>query len=247
MNKHVRNVLSGCAVMLLLPSISAGAAETAPDKEAVEKIVREYLLENPQVIAEALTVLEEQRVAQEEQARKTAMSQVSELLFNSENQVTLGNPDGDVTLVEFFDYNCGYCKRALGDTFRLIEEDKNLRVVLKEFPVLGQPSVEAATVAIALNQIAPEKYEEFHSLMLSSRGRANKQSALDTAKSIGVDTVRLQEAIDAGVAQATLQEVYSIAGTLGLTGTPSYAIGDEVVVGAVGYDTLKKKIEAERQ
>ncbi|MTI17281.1 DsbA family protein [Rhodobacteraceae bacterium RKSG542] len=223
------------------------ASDNALDREAVETIVREYLIENPEVIAEALTVLEERRVAEEEAAKKQALAEISDILFDSDNQVVLGNPEGDVTLVEFFDYNCGYCKRAMADMYRLIEEDSNLRVVLKEFPVLGQPSLDAAKVAIAVNELAPEKYSDFHAVLMSQAGRANLETAMKAATDLGLDKAEVEKAMDSGAVQATLQEVYTIANALGLTGTPSYAIGSDVLVGAVGYDALKEKIDAQRK
>jgi protein-disulfide isomerase len=161
-------------------------------------------------------------------------------------QVVLGNPSGDVTLVEFFDYNCGYCRRAHADMTRLISEDGKLRVVLKEFPVLGPASMEAAQIAIAVNIIAPEKYGEFHDKMLADRAQASANRAIAVAESMGIDGAKLREAVKNDTVGKTIEEVYSMANALGLTGTPSYVLGDEVVVGAVGYDELKSKIDAVR-
>ncbi|MDD7908476.1 MULTISPECIES: DsbA family protein [Pseudovibrio] len=218
------------------------AQETVETRSDVEKIIREYLIENPEIITEALTELEKRRVAAEQEAKKEAVASLSDIIFNSENQVVLGNPEGDVTLVEFFDYNCGYCKRAMSDMLRLIEEDSNLRVVLKEFPVLGQPSMEAAQVAIAVNDVAPEKYEDFHTSLLTQQSRASGDTAMQIALTLGISETDLTNSMESGVVQATFQEVFEIANQLGLSGTPSYVIGDEVVIGAVGYETLKEKI-----
>lgn len=174
---NARRLLPGLAAAALGLALLAGPAgtpslaETAPLAKAdVEKIVRDYLLENPEVIREALEELERRDIAKADEARAQTLSSVSDILFNSTRQVELGNPDGDVTLVEFFDYNCGYCKRAMADMDRLLKEDPNLRVVLKEFPVLGQGSVEAAQVAAALNHIAPAKYAEFHRELMGIPG-----------------------------------------------------------------------------
>ncbi|WP_102867784.1 DsbA family protein [Pseudovibrio exalbescens] len=246
MLKSICKAFAIAATALVTLTGASHAQDAVENRADVEKIIREYLLENPEVITEALTELEKRRVAEEEAAKKEALASLSDIIFNSENQVELGNPDGDVTLVEFFDYNCGYCRKAMGDMFRLIEEDPNLRVVLKEFPVLGQPSMEAAQVAIAVNAVAPEKYEDFHAGLLSQSSRANAQSALDVATGLGIDEEAVKAQMDSGVVQATFQEVFEIASQLGLNGTPSYIIGDEVVVGAVGYDTLKEKIASVR-
>ncbi len=210
----------------------------------VEKIVREYLLKNPEIIAEALTELDRREKAAAEAARLSAVKDSASILFDSTRQVVLGNPEGSVTVVEFFDYNCGYCKRAYGDMVRLIEEEPELRMVLKEFPVLGQGSVEAAQVAIAVNLIAPDKYGEFHEKLLMQRGQSNKDSALAAAVDIGLDPEEIAKALSSDEAGLTIEEVYTLANRLGLTGTPSYVIGDEVVMGAVGYDQLKSKVTA---
>lgn len=214
------------------------------NRSEIEKIVKDYLLQNPEVIAEALTELDRRQKEAEEAARVAALADSADILFNSTRQVVLGNPQGDVTMVEFFDYNCGYCKRAHGDMVKLIDEMPNLRVVLKEFPVLGQASVEAAQVAIAVNTVAPDKYAEFHEALLLQRGRANKASSMQAAMSVGLSEDALNDAINSDIAGQTIEEVYTLANRLGLTGTPSYVIGDEVIMGAVGYDDLRKKLVA---
>lgn len=214
------------------------------DRAAIEEIVKDYLLKNPEVIADALAELDRREKAAAEAARLAAVSDSAGILFNSTRQVVLGNPKGSITVVEFFDYNCGYCKRAYGDMVRLIEEEPELRMVLKEFPVLGQSSVEAARVAIAVNSVAPDKYGEFHETLLMQRGQANGDSAMKAAIAAGVDHKEVAKAMTSDEASQTIEEVYSLANRLGLTGTPSYVVGDEVVMGAVGYDQLKAKVTA---
>ena len=231
------------SIIGLAISLIAGSASAQDlDKSEIEKIVRDYLLENPEVIAEALTELERREKAAEAAARQQVLSDSSDILFNSTRQVVLGNPEGTIQLIEFFDYNCGYCKRAYGDMAKLIEEEPELKVILKEFPVLGQGSVEAAQVAVAVNSIAPEKYLEFHEALLLSRGQANLAKAIETAVGIGLTEEDLKAALATDEAGQTIEEVYTLANRLGLTGTPSYVVGDEVVMGAVGYDQLKSKL-----
>ncbi|SDU17440.1 DsbA family protein [Stappia sp. ES.058] len=230
-------------VLLLAP---AQAQDGILKRGDVETIVREYLMENPNIVREALEELERREVAAADAARAQAVSTVSDVLFNSTRQVELGNPDGDVTLVEFFDYNCGYCKRAMTDMMRLIEEDDDLRIVLKEFPVLGEGSVQAAQVAVAVNKIAPEKYLEFHRELMSARGQANRAAALEAAKNTGLDIDAVEAAMNDPEVRATIEEVYTLARRLGLNGTPAYVVGEEVLMGAVGYDRLKQGINAAR-
>lgn len=238
----VLRLLSVCTLLLSLLAVPAAAQDL--DRGAVEKIVRDYLMENPEIIAEALTELDRREKEAAEAARVQALTDSADVLFNSTRQVVLGNPEGSITLVEFFDYNCGYCKRAYGDMVKLIDEHPDLKVVLKEFPVLGQGSVEAAQVAVAVNSVAPEKYSAFHEALLLSRGQANQSSALAAATGVGIAEDDLRAAMKTDEAGQTIEEVYSLANRLGLTGTPSYVVGNEVVMGAVGYEQLSEKIDA---
>jgi protein-disulfide isomerase len=208
--------------------------------------IRDYLIQNPEVIRDAVNELERRRTEQESAAQSLALEANHDLIFNSPRQVVLGNPEGDVTLVEFFDYNCTYCKRSLADLKQLIDGDPRLRIVLKEFPVLGPGSVEAAQVAAAVNLIAPEKYNAFHEELLGGRAPANQERALAVAHDVGVDPAKLQMAMADPAVGETLTESLTLSESLGLTGTPTFIIGDEVVVGAVGYDVLKQKIDEQR-
>jgi protein-disulfide isomerase len=209
--------------------------------------IRDYLITNPEVIREAVNELEARRINEEAARQAEAIAQNAELLVNSPRQAVIGNPDGDVTLVEFFDYNCTYCKRALDDMNRLVADDPNLRIVLKEFPVLGQGSTEAAQVAAAVILIAPERYDAFHQLLLTSAAGATGEIAVQAAVQVGIDQTALLTAMTSNEVVATIEETYVLAAALGLTGTPSYVIGNEVVVGAVGYDALRSRIQSMRQ
>lgn len=231
-------------VAAALPIGMSSATAQDIDRGEIETIVREYLLENPEIIAEALTELDQREQEAEEAARRQVLSDSSDILFNSTRQVVMGNPNGSVTMVEFFDYNCGYCKRAYVDMVRLIEEDPDLRVVLKEFPVLGQGSVEAAQVAVAVNSVAPDKYGAFHEALMMNRGQANRTSAIEAALGVGLAEDDLMAVMATDEAGQTIEEVYTLANRLGLTGTPSYVVGDEVIMGAVGYDQLKSRLAA---
>jgi protein-disulfide isomerase len=169
-------------------------------------------------------------------------------LFSSPRQVNLGNPQGNVTFVEFFDYNCGYCKRAMGDMLTLLKDDPNLKIVLKEFPVLGPGSVEAAQVAVAvrMQDKTGKKYLEFHQKLLGGRGQADRAHALAVAKDIGMNMAQIDKDMQSPEVKATLEENFKLAEQLGLNGTPSYVIGDNVVVGAIGLQGLEEKINTAR-
>jgi protein-disulfide isomerase len=179
-------------------------------------------------------------------AQTAAIDGNKEELFSSPRQVVLGNPAGDVTLVEFFDYNCTYCKRAHADMVRLIESDKNVKVVLKEFPVLGEGSVEAAQVGAAVNILAPDRYGEFHDKLINERGQVNGKRALAVVGELGLDVEAIKKKMQSPEVRAALQEAFDLANRLSLSGTPSYVTPKEVIVGAVGYDALKEKLDAAR-
>ena len=213
---------------------------------AIRQIIRDHLIANPEIVRDAIDELQRKTEEAEAAAQVSTISNDKERLFSSSRQVVLGNPQGDVTLVEFFDYNCGYCKRAHADMKRLIEEDKNLRFVLKEFPVLGDGSVEAAHVGAAVNLTAPDKYFAFHDALIAERGQVNGARALAVAGDLGLDVAKLREAMATDEVKNTIAEVYDLANKLSLTGTPSYVTPREVVVGAVGYDALKASIEEVR-
>ncbi|HUG62698.1 MAG TPA: DsbA family protein [Methylomirabilota bacterium] len=224
----------------------AAAEDLSPEQKAeIEALVRDYILENPEIIQEALVNLEERRKAEEAEARTAAVSSMSDILYSSKRQVTLGDPNAPITLVEFFDYNCGYCKRALDDTIALLEND-DVKIVLKEMPILGPGSVEAARVGIAVNLVAPDSYLEFHRELLTGSGQADERRALAVVEDIGLDVEKVRTAMKDPEVASTIEEVYSIANRLGLTGTPSYVIGDEVVFGAVGSGALQARIDAIR-
>jgi protein-disulfide isomerase len=221
---------------------------TPPDQAQMEEIIRNYLLLHPEVLQEAIAELEKRQAMAEAEKHKTAVKENSEVLFNSTRQVVLGNPQGDVTFVEFFDYNCAYCKRALSDMMELMKTDSKLKIVLKEFPVLGKGSMEAAQVsaAVRMQDKTGKKYLEFHQKLLLGRGQADRARSLAVAKEIGLDMARLETDIESEEARATIEESLKLAEALGLNGTPSYVVGPNVVIGAVGIAALREKVNTAR-
>jgi protein-disulfide isomerase len=237
----------GAALLVAAFPHGAQAQNFSPaQRGAIEKIVHDYLIAHPEVLQEAMSELEKRQQAADAEKAKDAIKAHAKLLFNSPDEVVLGNPHGDVNFVEFFDYNCPYCKHAMDDMLALMKKDPKLRVVLKEFPVLGPGSVEAAKVAIAVRMQAPGKYLEFHTKLLGDRGRADGEKALAVAKSLGLDMDRLQKDMKSPEVEKTLKQDFALAEALGLNGTPSYVIGDNVIVGAVGLQGLQEKINTAR-
>jgi protein-disulfide isomerase len=252
----------------LLAAIGAGGATTAADRvgtngddiqatlkghlakhpEEVRRFVKDYLVNNPQALQEALVKLMQRRTLSAAD-RAAAIESNAAALFNSDKRVVLGNPGGDVTLVEFVDYNCGFCRRALGDMLELAKSDASLRIVLIEHPVLGPGSVEAARVAIALQlqHRNAATYLEFHRRLLAGPGLVNKARAMAIAAELGLDGAQLEAEAARPEVDAMLEEGRKVARGLGIRGTPSYVVGGHVLFGAVGVASLREKIAAARQ
>jgi len=244
----IRMFLGTAAALLFFQlAVPAQAEMTDAEKAEVEQLVRDYIVNNPEIIEEALVALEEKRRQAEKTKQTEAIATLSDLIFNSQHQAVMGNPDGTVTMVEFFDYNCGYCKRAFNDMQALVETNPDLKVVMKEFPILSEGSLEAARISVAVSKLAPESYADFHREVLVRGGTANRQKALAVAAELGLDTDALEaEAAKPGTIE-NFTEVRRIADALGVTGTPSYVIGKEAVFGAVGYDRLQQRIADARK
>lgn len=234
-------------VILTVCSLATPALSQTADPETIETIVRDYLLANPEIIEEALSNLQEKRAGEALAAQTKAIEDNRELIFNSPNQMVLGNPDGPISLVEFFDYNCGYCKRAVSDMTALIDSNPDLRVVMKEFPILSPGSIEAARISVAVKDIAPERYLEFHQAIFSRPGEAAGAKAFEIAGELGLDTEALKTAANSDNVTRNLQEVQDLAGILGISGTPSYVIGSELIPGAAGFDALQAKVASMRE
>lgn len=228
----------------------AASAQSFSDSQRgdIETIVRNYLIAHPEVLEEAMTELSKRQATAEAEKHEASVAKNAETIFNSPRGVVLGNKDGDVTFVEFFDYNCGYCKRAMADMLDLMKTDPKLKVVLKEFPVLSQGSVEAAQVAVAVRMQDPtgKKYLDFHQKLLGGRGPADKARAMAAAKEAGLDTARIEKDLASPEVRATIEENFKLAESMGMNGTPSYVIGKQVVIGAVGLDNLREKIGVAR-
>ena len=231
-----------------LPGAASAQSFSDSQRGDIEVIVRNYLIAHPEVVEEAMNELNKRQAAAEAEKHEASVASNADAIFNSPRGVVLGNKDGDVTFVEFFDYNCGYCKRAMADMLDLLKNDSKLKVVLKEFPVLSEGSVEAAKVAVAVRMEDPsgKKYLDFHQKLLGGRGPADKARAMAAAKDAGLDTAKLEKDMASPEVKATIEENFKLAEAMGMNGTPSYVIGKQVVIGAVGLDGLKEKIAIAR-
>lgn len=244
MRSTIRNTFRAAAITLSIGIVCGPAfALDAKEKEEIGAFIREYLIANPEILYDVQEALQaKQELEQQEQAR-LAIASASDVIFQSPHDLVLGNPNGNVTVVEFFDYNCGFCKRAMRDMQEMIATDPEVRFVLKEFPILGEDSMDAHRVSMALQRIAPEHANTFHMELLGGRGRADEARAIEVATGLGVDEAELRQAMEDPAISQTINETYQIADSLGISGTPSYIIGDEAVFGAVGLGPLTAKVE----
>jgi len=237
--------LAGLFALLVMPvSPASQAAEksgfTDMQRQEIEGLVREYLLKNPGILREMMTALDANETRERASAQSKALSENADAIFRSANDIVLGNPKGDVTLVEFFDYNCGFCKRALKDLQKLLKTDKNLKVVIKEYPILSTGSLEAARVSMAANRQG--NYLKFHAALLGARGQVDGKKALKLASKLGLDMDKLKADMDRPEIRKSLASVQKLARRLGISGTPAYIIDDAIIPGAVGIENLRAQI-----
>jgi protein-disulfide isomerase len=230
-------ISSGCVVQAADPA-------QGPLREATEEIIRDYLLKHPEIIGQALRTLEErQRQAEKQETMKALAAHREDLLSDPRSPVD-GNPRGSVTVVEFFDFRCPHCKRAAPDVKKLAQEDSEVRIVYKQYPVLGPDSELAARAALAAH--AQGKYVALHDAMLAANGPLTLPAILKLAGPAGVDVAKLQADIETPEIRATIERDRALATALGIAGTPSFVIGTELVPGAVDLATLKALVAEAR-
>ncbi|OAM76192.1 DsbA family protein [Devosia elaeis] len=213
----------------------------ALDPTVLNPMIEDYLMSDPKLLQRLSVALEDTLRVEEQERTQVAMAEFRDAIFNAPDQIVIGNPDGDVTLVEFFDYNCGYCRAAVPDLAALIAEDPNLKVILKEFPILSNESIDAARVGVLVSRTDAD-YWAFHQALFSSRGKVDKAIALQAAAEQGLSQVDLELRMGEENVARTIQGSYEIAQALGITGTPTYIIGNEVIPGAIGADELRSRI-----
>ncbi len=222
------------AILFSASAFRASAEDAAPftpeQRQTIEKIVKDYLLANPEVLLEVQGALEAKMEKQQAEKFKAALAENAKDIYRPDGAAVAGNETGDITIVEFFDYNCGYCKRALPSIAKLVDSDKNIRVVFKELPILSKGSEEASRVALAAK--AQGKYWEFHKAMLAVKGQANEASALAAAEKLGLDMDRLKSDMASGAVKAEIDKAQELAQKMGVNGTPHFLVGDRSIAGA---------------
>ena len=250
-----RFLAPGAAVSLLALGLAAAhptaqaADPEAPaagtlDRAAIETVIKEYLLEHPEVLIDALTAYETKRKAAEAERQKLAILENREALTNDPASPSLGNPEGDVVLVEFFDYRCGYCRASAPRVQAAIKSDPQLRVVMKEFPILSEESVVGARAALAAG--LQGKYEDFHFALMKNPGNLSASHLRRIAGQVGVDADQMEADMDSEEVAQAIARTHALARQIGVTGTPAFVIGDELIPGAVDLDVLLAKIAEAR-
>lgn len=204
---------------------------SAEQKKAIEDIVKEYLLANPDVFLEIQTALEAKMEKIQAEKLKAALTSNAADIFRRPTAAVAGNPKGDITVVEFFDYNCGYCKKSFPDISKLIEGDKNVRVVFKELPILSKQSEEASRVALAARMQG--KYWEVHRAIFETRGPSSEATALKAAEKVaGIDMAKLKADMNSQEVNNELAKTKELAAKMGINGTPHFLVGDRSIPGA---------------
>jgi protein-disulfide isomerase len=237
--------LACVAVAAATPHALATADMTPSQREAIEGVIHDYLMHNPDVLIEALRGAENKLNREADAKAATVLSARRNDIFNDPATPVGGNPRGDVTIVEFFDYRCPYCKQVLPSLQTLLKQDRKLRFIYKEMPVLGPPSIVAARAALAAQRQG--KYEAFHSAMMATKGQITDETVYQVAASVGLDVDRLKQDMTAPEIEQALKTNLALADALNIHGTPGFIIGDHIVPGALDLDTLKSMIADARK
>lgn len=246
----MRLVRSFAPLAVALALFAAGCspqnnAQSPEQRKVIEEIVRETLEKNPEIVLKALDALRAQRDAAEREAMRPLLAQLRKPLQDDPPRLLAGNPQGDITVVEFFDYRCGYCKQVFPALMALIKEDSQVRVVFKEFPVLGEESRLASRAALASE--AQGKYLPFHVALMEYKGKLTEESLFQVAREVGLDADRLRQDMTNPAIDEALARSAELAGVLELRGTPAFVIGETLVPGAIDLAEIKKLVAAERK
>ena len=230
--------------VILMAVSFLGFAQMVPaqqmTEEQVKQLALEAVLENPQIIMQAVAILEQRERDRAASGANTVRLQLEQ----DPNSPNLGNPDGDVTVVEFFDYNCPYCRKAGQTVQELLASDANVRVIYREWPILGEGSVFASRAALAAR--AQGKYEEFHWALMNGEGRASEASILKLARHLGLDVAKLQADMTSPAVEAHIAQSNALARTLGFTGTPAFIVGDRTAPGMLSTDEISAMVAEAR-
>lgn len=242
---------AAAAFLLFVPVQTMAQKDTSTltpqQKQEVQKLIGEYLRTNPQIILEAIEILRsKERQSQDTKSQKNIVN-YQQQLYNDPTSPVGGNPKGDVTIVEFFDYRCSFCKRVFPLIMSLLKQDKNVRYVFKELPILTPESEIAARAALAAWRLEKDKYLGFHIKLMGSHGKLSEKRIMRMAESVGLDTAKIRQEMKSPAVEKALRNNFELARNLGATGTPAFVIGGQFVPGAVDLSTIKRLIADARK
>lgn len=237
---HLDRIVAPRAHAETVAPTAGGSAFSDEQKKALGEIIKDYLVKNPEIMIDVQTALDEKMQKDQDAKLKSFMAENAKSIFRSPGSSVAGDVNGDITVVEFFDYNCGYCKRGLPEVQKLIQDDKKVRFVFKELPILSKGSEEAARVALAMKRQG--KYWEFHQAMLAAKGHADEASALKIAASLGADVAKVKADMASDDVKNELRDDVLLAKKMGINGTPHFLVGDKSIPGAP--DDLHDQLEA---
>lgn len=235
----MKTIIASIATAFALLTSTIAQADDLSEAR-IKELVYEAIRENPGIVMEAVQILQQQEAEQQANSAAEVLSTQRDLLENDPNAPVIGNPEGDVTMVEFFDYNCPYCKSAANEVKALMADDSNIRVVYREWPILGEGSVFAARAALASRNQG--KYEAFHWALMDLKGRAEEASILRVAEEVGLDVDQLWEDMDSPEIEEHIATSMALTQALGLTGTPAFVIGEALVPGFVEKAQLEELV-----
>lgn len=244
-------MVSAIAIAVMAGSAPAQAAEatkapfTEDQKAALEDFVRDFIMNNPEVLIESVNKMREAEVKKQDEDAKVALQTKKDFLYNNPQLPSVGNPKADITVVEFFDYNCGYCKHALESVKKNIEADKNLRFVFIDLPILSPQSEAAAKWALAANKQG--KYWEYYQALLESSAPKTDENLADIAKSVGLDVEKLKKDAAGDDIATLLAANHEAARALNVSGTPAFVIGDQIIRGYMEFEGMKSVIADQRK
>lgn len=238
---------------LMLPLVAAPFAPAAAestrfndaDRAEVEQIVRDYILEHPEIVLEALHTLEERHQAEAQAEARAAIEARRAAIYEDPDDYTYGNPKGDVTIVEFFDYTCGHCKRSFQPLIDFVDADGNIRLILKEFPILGPRALDAAKAALAARE--QDRYFEMHRALFEHEGQLTEKALMEIAAKAGLDGPKLKKDMEDPKLMDVFSRHYALAEALGIEGTPAFIVGGELLPGAVDKERLERVVAEARE
>jgi len=231
----------------ILPNTATGQTFDAGEKKAIEALIHDYLMAHPEVLLQSVAEYRRRQEMSEQDKTKQKLANLSDILQTNVGSPTIGNPNGNVTIVEFFDYRCSYCKKVFPTIQALLKDDTNIRYVFKEFPILGPVSEIATRASLAAWSIDPKKYMAFHAALMTSRGQLDEKRVFKYVKEAGYDPDQVRNGMHSKAVGTEIATNVKLASELGINGTPAFLIGDHIVPGAIDMATLKQLVQAARK